>query len=415
MINPTEFITYLSIYIGLFISVYYLLNMSLHVQRKYLFEDLKIIPKVSIIIPAYNEEKGIARTIQSALEIEYPANKLEIIVVDDGSRDKTFSIASKLSSDRVKVFKMSKNSGKGAAMNFAISKASGEIIITMDADNTRVTPDALKKMIPYFQERNVMCVAPSMLVYNPRTILERIQQIEYTLGVFLRKAFASVNAVHITPGAFSAYRKSFFDKYGGFSDNNITEDLEMALRIQSYNFIIENVPQAVIYTVVPTKFVALLKQRRRWYFGMLKNLIEYRKLFSKKYGDLGLFVLPAAVITTVLAVFLVLKAVLDSIRIIKKDFIIWQAINYSAPFWEITKEFFVRLFYSFFGDPKMIFLLVLLASLVSYLIYSKRKTRNTSPLMYSLILYLIGFTFLLVFWWIVALVYALLNREVKWR
>jgi cellulose synthase/poly-beta-1,6-N-acetylglucosamine synthase-like glycosyltransferase len=129
-----EFLIYFATYLGLFVASFYIL--SLLENRKNSPLEIKPhseLPFVSIIVPAFNEERGIAGTIESALSIDYPKEKLEIIVVDDGSKDKTYEIASKYQSQIVKVFRMEKNSGKGAAMNLAIKKARGEFIVTMDA------------------------------------------------------------------------------------------------------------------------------------------------------------------------------------------------------------------------------------------------------------------------------------------
>ena len=129
----------------------------------------------------------------------------------------------------------------------------------------------MKNMVHYFNNPRVMAVTPTMLVHKPKTILQRVQNMEYLLGIFLRKAFATLNAVYITPGAFSAYRKEFFDKYGGYDEINVTEDIEMSLRIKYQGYFIDNSPNAPAYTIAPKNFSHLLKQRRRWYVGLLKN------------------------------------------------------------------------------------------------------------------------------------------------
>ena len=184
-----ELLIYIATYIGLFVASFYVISLCLDRKKKNPEFVEMGSPKVSIIIPAYNEEGGIAGTLKSALEIDYPKEKLEIVFVDDGSKDNTYEIASKFKSERVKILKMSKNSGKGAAMNFAIKNSSGEIIVTMDADNTHVTKDALKKLVACFDSPDIVCVAPSMAIYNPKGVLQRVQQIEYLVGVFLRRAF----------------------------------------------------------------------------------------------------------------------------------------------------------------------------------------------------------------------------------
>ncbi len=241
-------LVYILAYIGLFATSFYITSMIKHYRKP---EPLPKDDKtVTIIIPAYNEEASIARTIQSALELEYPKDKIEIIVVNDGSKDKTYEIAKKFEMARgIRVKVLTKpNGGKGSALNFGIKHSKSEIIVTMDADSF-ARPDSLRRMVGYFYSKDVMSVTPAMGVHNPKGILQRIQQIEYYLGVFLRKSFSTINAIHITPGAFSAYRREFFLKYGGYDERNITEDLEIALRIQSKNYIIE-IHQRQLYTLL---------------------------------------------------------------------------------------------------------------------------------------------------------------------
>lgn len=411
-----NYLVYFSIYLGLLLCTFYILSILLEKKKELPRFNEKKAPFVSIIIPAYNEEKGIAETIRSACELDYPKNKLEIIVVDDGSKDKTFAIASRYRSSMVKIFRMEKNSGKGCAMNFGIKKSRGDFIVTMDADNTRANVDVLKKIIPHFHDKEVMCVSPSMAVYKPQGILARIQQIEYLFGVFLRKSFASLDALHITPGAFSAYRKSFFDNYGLFPEKNLTEDMEMALRIQYHNFKIINEPEAIIYTVVPTKFKALLVQRRRWYAGLFHNFRDYRALFSKKYGAMGLIVLPSAVITIVTTILLVSRGIIKSITDLQREIGLLSAINFDViSIVDFNKYVVSKFLFVFFSDPLTIFFIILSVFLIGFLFFAKSKIREHSDFGFSLILFLAFFTVLFAFWWVVSIFYALFNKKVSWR
>src|SRR3989344_768389 len=315
-------------YIGLLATSFYIINLLTYYKTKKK-PSPSIKKTVTIIIPAYNEEKSIASTINSAVSLNYSKENLEIIVIDDGSKDKTYEIAREFISDKnqkVRVF-TKPNGGKGSALNLGIKKAGGEIIVTMDAD-TIVHPDSLKKMIGYFYDKEIVSVSPSMGIHNPKGILRRVQQIEYYMGVFLRKSFASMNAIHITPGAFSAYRKIFFEKHGGFDEKNITEDLEVALRIQSHGYILENAEEAAVYTIGPGTFRSLMVQRRRWYTGLMKNLWAYRHLFGPKKGALGTIVLPTAISTIFLSVILTVYIVIKALAKIKKELLSLSAINF---------------------------------------------------------------------------------------
>jgi len=408
---------YILIYIGLFSTSFYIINIFSYYKKK-----KKPSPKtdktVSIIIPAYNEEKSVASTIKSALSLNYPKEKLEIIFIDDGSKDKSYEIAKKFASNqnpKVRIFKKPINSGKGSALNFGIKKAKHEIIVTMDAD-TIVHPDSLKKMIGYFTKDYVMSVAPAMGVHKPKNIWRRIQQIEYYMGVFLRKSFASMNAIHITPGAFSSYRKEFFDKHGGFDEKNITEDLEVALRIQSLNYGLENAEEAAVYTIGPGTFRTLMVQRRRWYTGLMKNLWNYRRLFGPKTGALGMVVLPTAVSTIVLGVILTLYMITKALLKLKNELLTLNAINFQFQNTLELSSYMIEVFFLTILTNKILLFTILFITLLGcYMFFAKRKMMYKESIKLNFTLFIIFFSPLFAFWWIVSAIYMLFNKEVVWR
>lgn len=416
-ISLREFLIYLSTFIGLFaITFYFLSYLSKRKEKTPESISEKKLPKVSIIIPAWNEEKGIAGTIKSAIELDYPRKKLEIIVIDDGSKDNTYAIAKSFKNKNVKVFKNKINMGKGASMNFGIKKAKGEIIVTMDADNIIVKGDILKKMVYNFNDSNVMCIAPTTAIYNPKGILQRVQQVEYLLGVFLRKAFSSINAIHITSGAFSVYRKSFFEKHGDFDEHALTEDMEMALRIQYYGYRIVNDLTAVAYTIAPNKFIPLMKQRRRWYVGLMKCLLKYRFMFSKKYGAMGAIVLPVAITTVILSVILTFYVTIISLSEINKELNHLQSINFNfANNFELNKFVFERFFFNIFSSPIAYFFIIFIFVLLGYMFFAKKVIKEHSEIRLSIFFFIFLYSFLFAFWWVVSFLYYLFNRKVSWR
>jgi cellulose synthase/poly-beta-1,6-N-acetylglucosamine synthase-like glycosyltransferase len=411
-----DLLIYISAYIGLFAVTFYTLSLIERAKEIHPEFPEKNPPFVSILIPAWNEAKGITNSIKSALKIDYPKNKLEIIIVDDGSIDDTYKIACKLKSKVVRVFRHLKNKGKGAALNLALSKAKGEIVVTMDADNTYVEKDALKHMVAYFANPRVMCVAPIIAIYKPKGILQRIQQIEFLLGVFLRKAFASAEAIHITPGAFSAYRKSFFNKYGGFALNNLTEDLEAALRIQTHNYIIENSLNAKVYAFAPNKFKTALIQRKRWYIGLLRNLWSYKHLFSKDYGSLGLIVLPTALLSVFASVVLTGYLIIYNLIKLRAELLLWKSVNFNVlSSMEFNKLVIERYFFLIFSNPIFLLLIVFLGILAFYMVYAKKYVKKHSNIKLSLIWFVLFYSFFFAFWWIVSFFYTLFNKKVSWR
>ena len=409
-------LVYLLSYIGILATSFYVINLFLYYKKK--FEVKESTEKsVTIIIPAYNEEKTIEKTIKSALSLDYPKEKLEIIVVDDGSKDNTYSIAKKFTSLKFPIVKIftKQNGGKGTALNLGIKNSSGEIIITMDAD-TYVKPDALKKMIGYFTDKIVVCVSPSMGIYKPKNIWEKIQQIEYHMGVFLRKSFASMNAIHVTPGAFSAYRKDFFSKHGGFDENNLTEDLELALRIQSKDYVIENSPNSVAFTNPPSTFKTLLVQRKRWYMGLIKNLWNYRQLFGPKKGALGTVVLPAAVTTIILSIILTVYLIVRTLIKIKDELILLNSINFHfKDAFELNYYVVGNYFFDLLSNKIFIITVFFISILWYYIVFSKRKMIYNEKIKLNFFLYLVFYGFLFSFWWIVTFMYMIFNKKVVWR
>ncbi|MEK6896150.1 MAG: glycosyltransferase [Nanoarchaeota archaeon] len=405
-------LVYALAYMGLFLLSFYLL--SFFQTRKIKIIEEKSDKTVTILIPAYNEERDIARTLKSVLNIDYPKDKLEIIVIDDGSKDKTYEIARKFASDRVKVF-TKKNGGKAAALNFALKKAKGEIIVSMDAD-TIIEKHALKRLITRFYDDNVMAVTSAMGIYKPKTIWQRIQHIEYYLSVFMRKTFAGINAIYITSGAFSAYRKKFFDRHGGYDEHNITEDLEIALRIQSHDYVIENASTASFYTVGPATFSQLMFQRRRWYTGLVKNLWNYRrKLFGFKKGALGTIILPSVIIGVVFSVALFVYSSFRILNQITLELDALNAVNFQfIGFRELNSYIFTQFLYAFFSHPAYLFLVFFIFVTGFYLAFSRREMQFRESLKVNFIIFILLYSFLFTFWWLVSFAYIVLNRGVSW-
>ena len=414
MISLILIVVYLSIYVGLVATSFYVLSfLQSKEKNKKLVKDNELT-FVSVIIPAYNEENSIAKTLRSILSSDYPENKFEVIVVDDGSKDKTYEIAKRFQGKQVRIF-TKKNGGKGSALNFGIKQIKGDFVLSMDAD-TFVSPKSLKNMIRYFKDEKVMSVTAAMVTEKPKNIWQRVQNVEYLFGLFLRKAFATVNAVYITPGAFSAYRKSFFDKYGGYEEGNITEDLELSMRIQKEGFVIENCPDAPVYTIAPRSFKALTIQRIRWYFGLIKNTLKYKQLFGPKYGDLGLFVLPVAWISIFFSIFVILYLIFDTARKIRSEVLFLYEINFDIlNLVNLNLYVFERYLFLLFTNAVFLFIIFFIAILGFYLYYASKKIGRLSGLAINLPLFFIFFAFLFGFWWVISIVYALSAKNVKWR
>ncbi len=266
-------------------------------------KPLKRLPKVTVIVPAYNEEAHLEKTVSSILCLDYPEKLLEVVIVNDGSTDKTLSVARKLmrGNGRVKVLDQVQG-GKWKAMNSGIAVSSGEFVACLDSDST-VKKDALKKMLPFFVDENVAVVLPMLHVDRPENLLQKIQWHEYIVNMFYRKVAGMLNCIHVAPGPFSLYRKKTIEAIGGFREGYSTEDLEICMRLQSLNYKIVQTTETEAYTEAPRKISEFYKQRLRWNLGSTLNILSYRKmLFSKRYGDFGTFQLPMIFFATFFAV-----------------------------------------------------------------------------------------------------------------
>jgi len=401
---------YVASFIGIFSSVFFVLTLFEH-REKVKNPIPTVFPYVSVIIPAYNEGRNIRKTIESVQNLEYEG-KFEIIVVDDGSKDDTLKIARKIAENdpRIKVLHQ-ENKGKAAAINFAMSKSKGEFIATLDADSF-VEKDALMKMIGFFEDKKVAAVTPSLKVYQPKTIVQKIQKVEYLWGIFLRKVFSFMNALHVTPGPFSIFRKSFFDRHGGFDEKNPTEDTEIAFRIQTHHYKIENSIDAVVYTVSPPKFKDLLVQRIRWYYGLMKNIKLYPHLFRPKYGYIALFSLPAALISVVMVVtvtgYFTYKLITSMIQNITN----WNAIGFDL--FTIMKGFKVDYIYYSLTSPLTALIVLLTLFNILFIIFAEMKSKEKEVVDTAYIYYFCFYAYFYALWWVAAFFYWLFGR-VKWK
>ncbi len=255
-------------------------------------------PSVAVIVPCWNEAATIKATYESLLALDYPKEKLEIILVDDGSTDATATIMRNFAHHPYVRIVLKENGGKHTALNAGIAVTEAEFIGCLDADSL-VEPDALKELISSFADARVAAVTAAMSVHRPKGLLQRMQNAEYIFGITLRHAFASVNGLYVTPGPFSFYRRSVVNELGGFRYGHQTEDMEMALRIQQAGYTIENAPRARVYTKAPGTLLKLIKQRTRWTSGFLRNIFgEYRTLIGNPHHSaLGMLVLPSALLS----------------------------------------------------------------------------------------------------------------------
>lgn len=255
--------------------------------------DPHYTPSVTIIVPAYNEERVIAATVRSLLDQQYDG-ELNIVVVDDGSPDDTYGLVEREFGDdsRVTVYRKD-NGGKATALNFGIAHSRGEIIVCLDAD-TQFTPSTVARLVAPLSDPRVGAVAGNAKVGNRHNLVTRWQALEYVTSQNLeRRAFAVLNAITIVPGAVGAWRKSYVQAVGGFSDDTLAEDQDLTWALGEEGVRVTYADDAIAYTEAPDTLKSLIRQRFRWSFGTLQSVWKHKKItFRPKYGALGMIAMP---------------------------------------------------------------------------------------------------------------------------
>lgn len=233
-------------------------------------------PMVSIILPAYNEEKTIAQSIERGLCQRYAGN-MEIIVIDDGSSDKTYDIAKTYADKHAKisVIRLEKNQGKSHALNLGFARATGEISVFSDTDSI-LGPEAISRMVSHFKDSRVGMVAGMVVIGNEKSLLTRLQQIEYLLSqTVIRFCQSSQKNVLICPGACTAVRTDIARKIP-VTDRTITEDADFTFSVSKEGWKICQEPESVSYTEAPGNLRSLITQRKRWLYGSLQTIAIHK-------------------------------------------------------------------------------------------------------------------------------------------
>ena len=256
--------------------------------------------KVSIIVPAYNEEVNAITTIENLLQQDY--ENLEIVFVNDGSTDNTFEKVANsfLHNDKVKVF-TKPNGGKASALNFGITNSDGDYVVCIDAD-TQLMPDAISQMMKHFKRPGVGAVAGNVKVGNDTSILTKWQSIEYTTAQnFDRRAFDLINCITVVPGAIGAFKREAILKAGGFTTDTLAEDCDLTVRILRNGYRVRNCTDAIAITEAPETLKQFMKQRFRWNYGIMQSFWKNKDAcFNPRYRSLGLVALPNILLFQVL-------------------------------------------------------------------------------------------------------------------
>lgn len=404
IISVTDVVLYATYFFLLFFSIFWLLVLFSSEEKTK--KKISRFPTFITIVPAYNEEESIISTLNSLVQLDYPQEKMEIIVVNDGSKDMTKELVEEFIKKNQTQIKISlinqENQGKGKAMNVGLEKTSSEFFACLDADSF-VAPNALKEMLSYFEDDlKVAAVCPLLKVKKPSSILQKVQWYEYVINMFYKKLNAKLDCIHVTPGPFSIYRTKVIKDLGGYDENNITEDLEIAIRLQKYHYKIIQTFDAIVETVAPNNWKSLFWQRIRWYKGSVDNTISYKKMiFNKEYGDFGYMRMPTILFSGVVAIVLSITLLHELITSTYHGLSSLQAVNFDI----ITLIRNINLNFNFLSLPISKYFIATTLVLISLfvMVYSykvvKEKITNHGKTFASLVTYLCLYgLFLTVVW-----------------
>jgi cellulose synthase/poly-beta-1,6-N-acetylglucosamine synthase-like glycosyltransferase len=398
------------VFISLYITIVWISFLYLYEKKPV---EIKKYPYITIAIPAYNEEKAIEKTILTALKLDYPKEKLSIVVIDDGSTDNTKKVVQALSKKHNFRFIIKKNEGKAKAMNTALKDCKTELFACLDADSY-VEADSLKRMIHHFDKKNVAATITAIHVIDPKNLYEKLQRMEYLLAIMTRKLMAFINTLSVTPGVLSVYKTKILQKVGGFDEETLTEDFEIAMRLKYYGYDIEIETTAKTYTYVPDTFWKLWRQRVRWYRGFVESHKKYYKMFlNKKYGRLAYFQMPlniAGILLLVAAVVFVSYGNLINVyHLIRRSMLI-DGFFFSHIFSFLTPKDFILT-----QNIKIMFpvwIALFLGILIFYLAHREVKEKVKFP--FTIWAFFILLPIITALHWLGALIQIIFKTKKKW-
>ncbi len=275
----------------IFLGIRSIVNISTSLAYRTKTKELESRPLVSIVLPAYNEEKVIKKSLDALVNLAYIPK--EIICVNDGSTDNTLKIAQETATNKTIKLLSKSNGGKWSALNHGIKAAKGTIIICIDAD-TILDQNAIEPLIPHFDDPKVAAVAGNIKVGNRKKLLTKLQALEYVSGLNIQKrSEAYFSKITVVPGPLGAFRASVLESVGLYSGDTFAEDADLTLKILKAGYKITYEKRAIGYTEAPGTILDLGKQRYRWYRGILQSLIKHKNLlFNPRYGVTGFFIFP---------------------------------------------------------------------------------------------------------------------------
>jgi|SRR3989339_146404 len=401
---------FLSLYVQVFLLVTFIENRKKIVIRKGQIK-LSHYPTVTVMVPCWNEEKTVARTVESLLAMNYPKDKLTLFVIDDGSTDSTWEVIQQFNKyENVRTF-TKENGGKHTALNLGLKETNSEFVACLDADSF-ADPESLIRIMSYFEANpDVMAVSPSVIVESPQSLIQKAQKAEYDMSVYIKKMLGFLGAIHVTPGPLTVFKKKVFDDLGPYRKAHNTEDMEIAYRMQKNGYKIEQCNDAYIYTNTPKTVKKLFKQRVRWIYGFINNTIDYRRLlFKKKYGHFSFFTVPAGIVSIVSATYLFIRMINQFTVSAQSKILALQTTGIYLP--ESAYNFDLY----FFNTGVLLFVTVILfVLLITSIIIGKwmSEDRRLSPL--NILYFIVIYSVVAPFWLMKAIYNTIFAQKPSWR
>lgn len=400
--------SFLAVYVQVFFFITFLEKRKSIVKHAP-FIELKNYPTVTITVPCYNEEKTIDKTIESLLSLDYPKDKLSIFIVDDGSTDNTWNIIKKFENiSNIKIFHQ-ENGGKYTAMNLGLKNTTAEFFGCLDSDSF-VHPQSLKRIMSYFEnDEKTMAVAPSIIVHNPKNIIQSAQKVDYDMAVYTKKMLGFMGGIHVTPGPFSIFRKAVFNELGPYRKAHNTEDQEIALRMQEHGYKIDHCPDAYVYTISPNSIMKLYRQRLRWIYGFIRNLADYRRIiFKRKYGAIAMFTLPSGIISIFGVLLLFSNFVYNAGSFLYHKLLQIQAVGVSNSSGLKFDWFYIN------AKASLILIFVLYALVITSSIIGRKLASEKRGFSFKVFYFIIVYSLISPFWMLKAIYNAVIGKESSW-
>ncbi len=387
------------IYLGyMFVAIYLLVFfMFIYLNNKKTLYDVPKLTKkysVTVLVPAWNEEATIADTINVIFEIDYPI--LEVIVINDGSKDKTAGIVRELQKKYSKLKLIDKeNTGKANSLNVGIKEAKGELVAVIDADSY---PDknSFKRIIGFFEDKEVGTATGVIIPRNNKTFFEKLQSIEYHVIAFTRKLLGYVDGIYVVPGPLAIYRKTALDEIGGFDEKNMTEDIEIIWHLTAAGYKRKMCLSAYATTTVPTKkeYGFWWRQRVRWGVGGLQCIAKYKKYFLKK-GMVGYFILPFFIVQFFLGILgLGIFFYLLITRFLKNYIFVKYSLNVGTALVTMNDLHITASFLNYLGIVMFVVGLLFTLLIISIMKTTSLKEHSIFNLLFYSTIYLIAYPFI---------------------